>query len=72
MTRHREAAVKDEHYNLVSGLYHMLQGAWTYSQYVDDSEEAGDEELAALFRDAHQQHVELAERAKTLLKGRLV
>lgn len=72
MTRHREPAVKDEHYNLVSGLYHMVQGAWTYSQYVKDSEEADDEELAALFRDAHRQQVELAVRAKALLKGRLV
>jgi hypothetical protein len=42
MTRHLKAAVKDEHYNLVSGLHHTAQGAWTYSQYVKDSEEAGD------------------------------
>lgn len=72
MTRHHEAAVKDEHYNLISGLYHMAKGAWTYSEYVKDCEEAGDEELAALFRDARRQHAELAERAKALLTGRLV
>ncbi len=71
MTRHHDAAVKDEHYDLISGLFHMTQGAWTYSQYAKDCEEAGDQELAALFRDAQRQHAELAERAKELLRGRL-
>lgn len=71
MARHHDAAVKDEHYDLISGLFHMTQGAWTYAEYAKDCEEAGDEELAALFRDAMRQHAELAERAKALLKGRL-
>jgi hypothetical protein len=35
----------DEHYNLVSVLYHALQGAEIYEEYVEDAEAAGDDEL---------------------------
>ena len=38
-------------YNLVSILDHSLKGAQVYNQYVQDTEEEGNQELASLFRE---------------------
>jgi hypothetical protein len=62
---------QDVHYNLISVLYHTLQGAETSVQYVSDAEESGDEELAKFFRDVQEEDRRRAERAKTLLGQRL-
>ena len=48
----RVTGMKDEHYNLVSVLYHALQGSETVGQYIGDAEQAGDEKLAEFFRQA--------------------
>ena len=58
---------RDEHYNLVSVLYHALHGAETIEAYVLDAEAAGDERLAAFFREAQAAQRQLAERAKGML-----
>ena len=58
---------RDEHYNLVSVLYHALQGADNCDHYALDAEAAGDERLAAFFREAQGGQMLLAERAKELL-----
>jgi hypothetical protein len=58
---------KDEHYNLVSVLYHALSGADSCDRYALDAEAAGDERLAAFFREGQVLQTELAERAKVLL-----
>jgi hypothetical protein len=58
---------RDEHYNLVSVLYHALSGADSCDRYALDAEAAGDERLAAFFREAQVLQTELAERAKGLL-----
>lgn len=58
---------RDEHYDLVSVLYHALQGADTCSVYALDAEAAGDERLAAFFREASVMQTQLAERAKGML-----
>jgi CBS domain-containing protein len=58
---------RDEHYNLVSVLYHALEGAETCDTYAIDAEAAGDERLAVFFREAQEVQVGLAERAKMLL-----
>ena len=55
---------RDEHYNLVSVLYHALSGADSCDRYALDAEAAGDEALAAFFREAQVMQTELAERAK--------
>lgn len=67
----RTTGTQDVHYNLVSILYHTLQGAETSMQYVSDAEESGDEELARFFRDVQEEDRRRAERAKTLLGQRL-
>ena len=58
---------RDEHYDLVSVLYHALQGADTCNVYALDAEAAGDERLAAFFREASVVQTQLAERAKGML-----
>jgi hypothetical protein len=60
---------RDATYNLVSILYHALQGAETYEQYANDA--GSDQDLASFFRDVQQQEKQRADRAKQLLATRL-
>src|SRR2546423_286970 len=42
-----ERATSNESYDLVSVLYHALQGGETSQQYIDDARKASDEEVGA-------------------------
>jgi hypothetical protein len=66
-----ETGESDENYNLISVLYHALQGAQTYSQYIRDARAAGDEELVEFFSEVREEEQDRAERAKELLSARL-
>jgi len=61
----------DPTYNIVSILYHSLQGAEVYDQYVADAERAGDQELAGFFRRVQERDREVADDAKGILKSHL-
>jgi hypothetical protein len=63
----RTTGMKDEHYNLISVLYHALHGAENCDRYAADAGVAGDERLAAFFREAQRMQTQLAERAKGML-----
>lgn len=58
---------RDEHYDLISVLYHALQGADKCNTYAFDAEVAGDERLAAFFREAGEVQAQLADRTKGML-----
>lgn len=58
---------RDEHYNLISVLYHALHGAENCNTYALDAEAIGGVELADFFREAGAVQAQLAERAKELL-----
>jgi hypothetical protein len=60
---------KDEHYNLISVLYHALQGSETISQYMQDAQ--GNEELSQFLQNTQQQYNQVAEQAKKLLGQQL-
>jgi len=60
---------RDTIYNLISVLYHALQGAETYEQYARNA--GGDQDLANFFREVQQQEQQRADRAKQLLAQRL-
>jgi hypothetical protein len=62
---------KDDIYDLVSVLYHALQGAETAQQYMQDATQAGDEELVQFFQEAQNWQRHLATQAKAVLKQRL-
>ncbi|MFL6208034.1 MAG: hypothetical protein ACJ74W_04250 [Pyrinomonadaceae bacterium] len=61
----------DVTYNLLSVVYHALQGAETYEQYINDAETQGDQELAQFFRDVRDENTKRADRGKQLLATRL-
>ena len=63
----KTTGMRDEHYDLVSVLYHALQGAATCDKYANDAEASGEEDLAAFFREAQQTQARLAEQAKAML-----
>ena len=62
---------RDVTYDLISVVYHALQGAETYQMYEHDAQQEGDQEAAALFHEAHQSSRQWADRAKTLLGLRM-
>jgi rubrerythrin len=62
---------RDTVYDLVSIIYHALQGAETYGMYVADAEEMGDTELAKFFQEVQDEERRRADGAKRLLASRL-
>ncbi|WP_026098939.1 hypothetical protein [Kamptonema formosum] len=67
----QNTGTSNEQYDLVSVLYHALEGAETYQKYVEDAQQAGDSELADFFQDAMDQSRQCADRAKQLLSQRM-
>ena len=61
----------NEHYDLISVLYHALEGAWKCETYSRDAEKAGDETLAQFFRETQREQCARAEQAKSLLRHRI-
>jgi len=59
--------IRDEIYDLVSVLYHALQGAETCARYIKDAEQGGDADLVEFFREAQDENKRRANRAMTLL-----
>ncbi len=59
----------DPTYNLISVLYHALQGAELYHRYERDAQ--GDQELQGFFRQMHDEERRRADYAKRLLSQRL-
>lgn len=57
----------DPHYDLVSVLYHALEGAQTCACYAEDAKRTGDQELTQFFLQAQQNQNTCADRAKQLL-----
>jgi len=60
---------RDATYDVVSVLYHALQGAQNCQTYCDDASQ--DDELRQFFQQALDQQRQLADRAKQLLGRRL-
>lgn len=61
----------DEHYDIVSVLYHALKGAAVCAAYLEDAEDAKDEELVSFFRDVIEEHRRRAQLARDLLARRI-
>jgi hypothetical protein len=60
---------RDETYDIISVLYHALQGAESCATYEKDA--VDDEELLRFFQQARARQRELADQAKTLLRARI-
>ena len=57
----------DSTYDLISVMYHALQGCEAYEQYARDAEQASRQDLAQFFREAMQENERRAERGQQLL-----
>lgn len=66
MAEHK-TGVRDDVYNIVSVLYHALQGGETCMQYLQDAQESGDQKLVQFFQEVQECHRHLATRAKEVL-----
>ena len=67
MSKSQQAGTQDVTYNLVSVIYHALQGAETCDIYTRDAEKEGDQELARFFKEVKEQNQQTAEKAKSHL-----
>ena len=66
-----DTGTRDITYNLISVVYHALQGAETTALYIADAEQEGNQELAQFFREAKDEYQNRADRAKQLLTAHL-
>ena len=66
-----ETGTSDQTYDVISVIYHALNGAETYEQYIRDAEGADDAELVEFFRTAHDRFCQTADQGKALLTDRL-
>lgn len=60
-------AFDDPTYDLISVMYHALQGCETYERYANDAEQAGQHDVAQFFREAQQENERRAQRGRQLL-----
>src|ERR1043165_7927241 len=62
-----DTGTRDITYDLVSVIYHSLQGAETTAMFVADAEQEGNQEISQFFNETKQEYERRAERAKQLL-----
>jgi len=70
-TQPRAGGTTDLEFDLVSVIYHSLQGMQAAGVYADDAVATGDDELAGFFQAMQQESRQRAEHAKQLLGQRL-
>lgn len=68
----QQTSFSNQDYDLVSTLYHSLKSAQTYATYAQDSQNAGDQELAGFFQQMQQQCDQIAGQAKQLLAKKTI
>lgn len=71
MAKEQETVMRDEHYDIVSTLYHALQGADACKQYIKDAQSEGDKEAIDFFHEVQENNRKLADKAKKLLAKRV-
>jgi hypothetical protein len=70
MTDKYHTGTNDEHFNLISVLYHALKCSACCETYIKDAEQAGDRELVQFFQNIKQENQRTAETAKQMLAKR--
>jgi hypothetical protein len=66
-----DTGTRDITYDLVSVIYHALQGAETTALYIADAEQEKNQELTEFFTQAKDEYQARADRAKQLLTTHL-
>ena len=67
MQERQQTTTSDVYYDLVSVLYHALQSAQTSAAYIQDAEQAGQQQVVMFFRQLQQDANSQAEQARRLL-----
>ena len=67
MQEKQQTTTSDIVYDLSSVLYHELQAAQSSAVYIQDAEQAGQQELASFLREVRQDANKHAEQARRLL-----
>ncbi len=70
-TSQQATGTSDPLYNLVSVYYHALKAAADAQQYVQDAQQAGDQQLVQFFQQSQQNARQAAEQAKSTLQQQL-
>ncbi|MBV6623011.1 MAG: hypothetical protein KI793_08665 [Rivularia sp. (in: Bacteria)] len=71
MKRDINTGTANEHYDLISVIYHSLQNAAACNMYIQDANDSGDRELMEFFQQVKAQSSEQAEQAKKLMAQRM-
>ncbi|MHB1133346.1 MAG: hypothetical protein ACYC4L_13305 [Chloroflexota bacterium] len=71
MATPRQTGASNIEYNLISLLYHTLQGNENLTKYEQDAKEAGDNEAAQLFRELRESNKQILDRGRQLLGTRM-
>ncbi|HYZ17380.1 MAG TPA: hypothetical protein VE591_13310 [Candidatus Acidoferrum sp.] len=66
-----DTGTRDKDYDLVSVVYHALEGASTYGRYQEDARRERDEQAERFFQQAIERERATANEGKRLLKERL-
>ena len=67
----RDYVVSDVEYNVITTLATLLQSEDVLAGYTEDAEQAGEEEIAALFSELRAQHRTLAKGLRAVLHRNL-
>jgi hypothetical protein len=67
MSDSSNTSVPNVEYNLITTLSNLLQGGDVLEQYANDADQAGNPELAQLFRDLQQSNNDYAQRFRQQL-----
>jgi hypothetical protein len=67
MQETQQTSTSNTHYDLVSVLYHALKAEQSCATYVQDAQEAGNQDLVQFFGEVKQNATRQADRAKELL-----
>jgi len=71
MATPRDTGASNVEYDLISVLYHELQGNETLARYEQDAREVGDNEAAQFFHDVRESNKEFVNRGRNLLNKRM-
>jgi hypothetical protein len=71
MKRDCNTRTANEHYDLISIIYHSLQSASVCDMYILDADNCGDRELMEFFQQVKERNCQQAEQAKQLMAQRI-
>jgi predicted transcriptional regulator YheO len=67
MPEPQATSISNTYYDLVSVVFHSLEGAQTYTHYIEDARQAGQQDLVEFFQSVKQTADQQAQRGRELL-----